>query len=388
MAARTGETGFYRILVAIETDATRYYGPEASRPALLGPRDAEQMLAHVAADLRALLPGIAECSLIAAGALFDQTQIMRPGYPVFAALEATAAAPANAPRPFKPGLVSIGAADGVMPAEALQPGADIPLGLLQLLPVVVHGPAPLVEELGQAMEYRFLEQGQLAPHSAAWLQTAFRICVNHARLMTLTDLNAMLRLQLDHFGFLPLWELLDAALSGRASALRVRTPSGKSLEWRDGEVHAVFETFDFWAREGGGAGLPAARLALAGGYGDWTREMRQYTTTLRAHGVAIRFHLPNTGPALAGTYFGETSEAAPQVGDPAVTEHSFGDLGTIAVTAVADGRIVNYYPLRPRGLNDIQAQLREVVRGGHTVAFPATILYDEQTRRLRPDRTA
>jgi hypothetical protein len=388
MAARTSGTGFYRTLVAIETDATRYYGPQASRPALLGPSDAEQLLAHVAADMRTLLPAIAECSLIAAGALFDQTQILRPGYPVFAALEAGASGPADAPRPFKPGLVSIGAADGVMPAEALQPGADIPLGLLQLLPVVVHGPARLVEELGQAMEYRFLEQGQLSPHAAAWLQTAFRISVNHARLMTLTDLNAMLRLQLEHFGFLPLWELLDAALSGSTGALRVSTPSGRSLEWKDGEVHAVFETFDFWAREGGGANLPAARLALAGGYGDWTREMRQYTTTLRAHGVTIRFHLPGGGPALAGTWFSEVSEAAPRDGDPAVTEHSFGDLGTVAVTAVAAGRIENYYPLRPRGLNDIQARLREVVRGGHTVAFPATILYDEQTRRLRPDRTA
>jgi hypothetical protein len=387
MVARTGETGFYRTLVAIETDATRYYGPEASRPALLGPRDAEQMLAHVAADMRALLPAIAECSLVAAGALFDQTQVLHPGYPVFAALEAAVSAPAAASRLFQPGLVSIGAADGVMPAEALQPGADIPLGLLQLLPLVVHGPARLVDELGQAMEYRFLEQGQLSPHAAAWLQTAFRIAVNHARLMTLTDLNAMLRLQLEHFGFLPLWELLDAALSGCNGALRVSTPSGKTLEWKDGEVHAVFETFDFWAREGGGAGLPAARLALAGGYGDWTREMRQYSTTLRAHGVTIRFHLPGAGPALAGTYFSEVSEAAPQDGDPALTEHSFGDLGTVAVTAVAGDRIENYYPLRPRGLNDIQARLREVVRGGHTVAFPATIHYDEQTRRLRPDRT-
>jgi hypothetical protein len=381
MVARPSGTGFYRTLVAIETDATRYYGPQASRPALLGPREAEQLLAHVAADMRALLPAIAECRLIAAGALFDQTQILRPGYPVFAALEAGGA------RPFKPGLVSIGTADGVMPAEALQPGADIPLGLLQLLPVVVHGPARLVEELGQAMEYRFLEQGQLSPHAAAWLQTAFRISVNHARLMTLTDLNAMLRLQLEHFGFLPLWELLDAALSGSNGELRVGTPSGKTLEWKDGEVHAVFETFDFWAREGGGAGLPAARLALAGGYGDWTREMRQYTTTLRAHGVAICFHLPGGGPALAGTWFSEDSGAAPQDGDPAVTEHSFGDLGTVAVTAVAGDRLENYYPLRPRGLNDIQARLREVVRGGHMVAFPATILYDEQTRRLRPDRT-
>jgi hypothetical protein len=339
------------------------------------------MLAHIAADLRAMLPEIAECNLIAAGALYDQTQILRPGYPVFSALESTAAAQ----RAFKSGLVSIGAADGVMPMAELQPADDIPLGLLQLLPVVVHGPAERIAELGQAMEYRFLEQGQLSAHAAAWLQTAFGIVVNHARLMTLTDLDAMRRMQLEHFGFLPLWELLDAALAGRGETLAVITPSGQDWQWRNGEVHTEFETFDHWASRGGGAGLPAARLALAGGYGDWTREMRQYIVTLRAHGIGVRFHLPGSDEPLDGTYLCEVSQSLSRDDDFAITEHGFGDLGTIAVTAVNGRRVENYYPLRPRALNDIQARLREILSGGQTVAFPATILYDEQTRRLRPD---
>lgn len=381
MSPQPDATRFYRALVAIETDATRYYGPGASRPALLGRADTEQMLAHLAADLRAMLPGIAECSLIAAGALFDQTQILRPGHPVFSALESTAAAQ----RVFKPGLVSVGAADGIMPVAELQPADDIPLGLLQLLPVVVHGPAERIAELGQAMEYRFLEQGQLSAHAAAWLQTAFGIVINHARLMTLTDLDAMRRMQLEHFGFLPLWELLDAALTGRGETLTVTTPSGQGWQWRDGEVHTDFETFDNWASAGGGAGLPGARLALAEGYGDWTREMRQYIVTLRAHGVAVRFHLPGSNEPLEGTYLCEVSQSLPRDGDFAITEHSFGDLGTIAVTAVNGPRLENYYPLRPRALNDIQARLREKLSGGQTVAFPDTILYDEKTRRLRPD---
>ena len=37
------------------------------------------------------------------------------------------------------------------------------------------------------------------------------------------------------------------------------------------------------------------------------------------------------------------------------------------------------------GLNDVHAYLRDRIPGGHTVAFPGTILYDESTRRLRPD---
>jgi len=377
------EQQFDRILVAIETDATRYYGANATRPALLSPTDSEQMLSHIAADLQALFPDISQCSLVAAGALYDQTQILRPGYPVFAALEAAAAQAGG--EPFKPGLVSIGARDGRMPASDLEPFSDIPLGLLQLLPVVIVGPAERVKELTAMTEYRFLEEGQLSAHSAAWLQSAFGVSVQHARLMTLADLNALLHLQLEHYGFLPLWELLDAALNRPEKPLTVASSSGKSWEWREGVVRTAFETFDHWAGQGMGAAMPASRMALAAGYAQWTREMRQYLTTLRAHGLTVQLHLPDTGEALDGSFLSDASEAMAGDQDCAVTEHSFDDLGTIAITAVRDGRVENFYPLRPRGLNEIHALLRDCAVGGRAVAFPGTILYDEATRRLRPD---
>jgi len=380
------ELQYQRIVVAIETDATRYYGANASRPALLGKTDADQMLAHLAADLQALLPEINQCSLIAAGALYDQTQILRPGYPVFAALESAAAQAGS--DPFKPGLVSIGARDGRLPAGDLQPFSDIPLGLLQLLPVVIQGPPGQLERLTALTEYRFLEQGQLSAHSAAWLQSAFGVSIQHVRLMTLTDLNALLHLQLEHYGFLPLWELLDAALNKPEQAMTVATSGGKPWEWRDGAVHTAFETFDYWAGEGMGAGLPASRMALAAGYAQWTRELRQYLTTLRAHGLTVQLHLPGSLEALEGSFLSDASPAMAGDQDCTVTEHSFDDLGTIAVTAVRDGRVENFYPLRPRGLNEIHALLRDCAAGGHTVAFPGTILYDEATRRLRPDASS
>ena len=383
MGHRSNNSGFYRALVAIETDATRFYGANASRPAMLGATDSEQMLAHLAADLKTLLPDISRCSVIAAGALFDQTQILRPSFPVFRALEAVSTN--NTAENFKPGLVSVGARDGKMPSIDLQPDSDIPLGLLQLLPVAIHGPADLVSELGQAMEYRFMEEGQVSAHSASWLETAFGIQVNHARLMTLTDLNAMLRMQLDHFGFLPLWELLDAALSESTEPLTVQTESGLQFDWRNGVVHTPFETFDRWASHGKGAGITAERLALAAAYGDWTREIRQYLTTLKAHGLEINFHLDGNGPAMEGTFFKEPSDTAPGTGDATITEHSYSELGTIAVTVRNGDRVENYYPLCPQGLNDIQTYIRKNVPGVHMVAFPGTILYDEKTRSLVPD---
>ncbi len=373
---------FRRVLVALETDATRYYGPDAVRPAVLDAGATEQMLAHLAADLERLFPEIRNCSLIAAGALFDQTELLRPGFPLYAALEQTAK-PATADA-FRPRLVSIGAAAGVMPDPALQPGSDLPLGPLQLLPLVVQGPAEGMQALGEAMEFRFLEEGQLSAHAASWLQTAFGVSLQHARLMTLTDLNAMLRLQLEHFGFLPLWELLDAGLQGSTDPLNVRSARGQAWSWMDGAAETSFQTFDFWANDGAGADQSAARMALAAGYADWTRELRQYLTTLRAHAIGVRFRLAGSGQALDGSWYEESNPQAITETDAAVTEHSFGDIGTVALTAVRDGRAVNCYPLRARGLNDIHQALGDAAAGG-TVAFPGTILYDETTRRLRPD---
>ena len=44
MGNRPEGSGFYRILLAVETDATHFYGAHASRPGLLGATDSEQML--------------------------------------------------------------------------------------------------------------------------------------------------------------------------------------------------------------------------------------------------------------------------------------------------------------------------------------------------------
>ena len=384
MSQQSDDTSFYRILVAIETDATRYYGPKARRPGLLGPTDSETLLAHLATDLKTLLPDISNCTLITAGALFDQTQVLRPGYPLFSALESVSTGKTGN---FKAGLVSIGAADGSMPVDELQPLEEIPLGLLQLLPVAVHGPPDLVAEVGQAMEYRFMEEGQISAHSAAWLESAFGIRINHARWMTLTDLNAMLQMQLEHFGFSPMWALLDAALTGRKDSLVVKSPGGKEFEWKDGAVHTLYETFDYWATAGSGSQCIATRQALAEGYGAWTREIRQYLTTLRAHGLEVVFHLPDAKQPLAGSFFAEPSGTTQGGGDATITEHSYGELGTIAITSVNGDCIENYYPLCPQGLNDVHSYLREHLPGTQTVAFPGSILYDEKTRRLVPDST-
>ncbi|NIN60018.1 MAG: hypothetical protein GTN56_09505 [Xanthomonadales bacterium] len=374
-----------QILVAIETDSTRYHGEFATRPRLLEGAPAEQMLAHLAADLVGMFPGLGACALTMPGALFDQTQLLRPGFPVFGALEGLLleSLPDQA---FQPRQLSLPVEDGRMPHAALQPEQDIPLGLLQCIPLLVSGEPATLGPIAREMEHRFLDSGQLSAHSAKALEVHFGIGVQHARFMTLTDLQALLRLQLEHFGFLALWELLDAALSDRPEPLEAIGRGGQSFCWREGAVHARFETFDHWAATGAGAGEPAIKNQLARAYADWTREYRQYLTTLQAHAVTVLQHLPGRdAEALAGTFLVEKSAQAPSRDTAPVTEHSAGDLGSIAVTVIDAGQQHNYYPLTPAGLNALHAAIREQGLAAGGVAFPGGIRYDERSRRLVGD---
>jgi len=369
------------ILVGLETDPIRYHGEHASRPALLERAAAEQVLAHIAADLTSMFPAINRCTLSMAGALFDQTQILQPRLPVYSALE-TLQKSSNPGTEFQARLLSIGANEGKMPLPELQPFENIPLGLLQILPLLITGPAEYVDELSTEMEHHFLETGQVSAHSAKALETQFQVSVNHARFMTITDLNALLRLQLEHYGFLPLWELLDAAMNPPADTLDISTPGGLRFRWQDDTVHSFFESFDWWAQYGGGAEQPAGDQHLQSAYADWTREYRRYLTMLTAHGVRVSQHLPGLEDAeLTNTFLLEESTNSPQQSAAGVTAHSADDVGTIAVTVVSGARQMNFYPLQANGLNDLHQFIRDQGYSAD-IAYPGRLCYDESSRQL------
>lgn len=369
------------ILVGIETDPTRYHGEHASRPALLERAAAEQVLAHIATDLTSMFPAVSRCSLSMAGALFDQTQVLRPSFPVYAALE-TLQESSNPGSDFQARLLSVGSRGGQMPVEGLQPFEDIPLGLLQILPLLITAPAEHLDELKDEMEHRFLEHGQVSAHTAKALESQFQISINHARFMTITDLNALLRLQLEYYGFLPMWELLDAAMTGAADMLEIKTPGGLLFKWQDESVHSFFESFDWWCHYGGGAEIPADDQQLQNAYANWTREYRRYITMLIAHGVRVSQHLPGLEDAeLTDTFLLEESTVIPDQSAASVTEHSVDDLGIIAVTVVNGGRQMNLYPLQASGLNDLHQFISTQGYSGD-IAYPAQLLYDEVSRRL------
>lgn len=374
------DTGQIPLLVAIESDVTRYYGEQAQVPRLLDRAGSQQVLAHVASDLRALYPRLDPCSLCLAGALFDQTQVLRPAFPVFAALAELAKAARDKDAGSSSRLLGIGASQGLMPRPQLQPDPDIPPAALQLLPLLVTGPAAQIADLADDMEHRFLDQGQLSAHSALGLESAFGIGLVHARFMTVTDLLAMLHLQLEHFGFLPLWQLLDAALNQRREPLSVVGRRGQSFEWDGERVRCQFETFDAYARRD-----PASADELPDRYAAWVREYRQYMLTLVAHRVPLAQHLPGLDTPLEGTFLVESVPWAPGEEACSITEQGTADLGVIAVTVVVGDHLLHFYPLTPSGLNDLHRHIRESGYASRGFAYPGQLVFDPRTRCLTPD---
>ena len=64
-----------------------------------------------------------------------------------------------------------------------------------------------------------------------------------------------------------------------------------------------------------------------------------------------------------------------------VTEHTAGELGTVAVTVVSGNRHNESVCLQASGLNDLHEFIREQGYSGD-VAYPGRICYDETSRQL------
>lgn len=378
----------YRVLVGMETDSTQYHGENPHYPLPLDKAGAEQLAAHLGADLISLIPEISKCTVTLAAGLYDQTQILRPEFPLFGVLEKFAEK-SGRPDGFRPKLLSIGTNNGQMPDPALQPDAEIPPSVLQLCPLLISGEKTLLAELADLMEHLFLEQGQLSANTAAWVQRAFDITLIHGRFMTLLDLAAMLHLQLDSFHFAPLWELVECALFQPGESVQTETVEGNRFHYRNGTVYSPFYSFDEWAGSGPGANIEAGKHLLGKAYADWTRVQRQYLVTLRSHGLDVRQHLPGQADQpITERFMVEVKEGPGSGSGNSITEHCAGELGTVAITAIRDDRQYNYYPLTPAGLNDIHGLLRDTMGSDAALSFPGFICYDDHTRRLTDDPKA
>lgn len=405
------ELRHYAGLLAIELDP-QHADPTGMPPAPLGLAAATALAGHLAKDLNPVLGGIEHLGLILPGALYDQTEILRPGFPLIGALAELYRGSLRGST-FAPHLIALGADRGFFPVAAINPLRRPGSGPLLLLPFCFVGLSNDIARLARVMEDTLMQQGQTSPATAEAVQQAFGLTALNLSFATVGDLCALLRVQLEANGFLPLWELLEHAWFERPGTRSSLLDAGNRFLVAGDHAHTLFYTFDDWAQFGPGRALPAVELGA--GYLNWARVQRQYTLALEAYGLHVRRVLANPRleetlatadddtvlaafrdiPCLAGDYLVEhifhNDNERPER-QMLITHQADAELGTLAYTVTtldADGqlaRLEHHYPLQPQGVQVIAAQLTQRCSEQGTerqVLHPGRLLYAETGRSLR-----
>lgn len=216
----------------------------------------------ISADLLRLLPGVDACGLAIAAALYDQAQILRPGFPVHAAL---AELYGQEPKARQiPSLMAFGASAGRMAKPELEPDPRLIGSPFLVLPFVLMAPPEARAALQTHMETAWEEQALASARLALFLNQAFSIETEHVRFMTRNDLLAICSMQYSQAELEPVWQLLECALLAPQDEESVRSTHGLQLRYRQGQVHAA---------------SPADVSQL--------QDLRQYEAILGAHGLPL-----------------------------------------------------------------------------------------------------
>ncbi len=323
-------------------------------PATTLTRDAAAELAqHVATDLLGLVPQVAGARLALAGALFDQVELLRPGFPVWATLDDLAR---RLPRGTLEHVVAFGSHDGVMPAPALQPSSTYAGGPMRLLPIslLVHPEA--ADELATQLEIQLVGRGEAGAATADWLMRTLGIRLEHLRYLSRNDLLALTCVQYEHANLAPLWSLLEAALLTPEQPETTMSARGLALRYADGIV---------WAQPPA-QWLAAQRTDAAQRAHDFAGivfELRQYAALLEAHQLPLRLQSSPAVAAGAGYLLEQLADAPASAPAPRLFAHEAPGLGVVAVSVAqprpdgAPRMLAHGYPLQPQALGPLLQQL-------------------------------
>jgi hypothetical protein len=322
--------------------AIEFAPPIPERPVVLPTQEASLLLEAIAADLAKLAPAAVACDLVAAGALYDVAQLLRPGWPIeteLARLRAGLGLRAA-------GQVTVfGAAGDALPSPLLEPEAALAGGAMRFLPWLLQGEPEAVAAAAADMERRFEDEGLAGAGVNLFLRQSLGREVAHARYLTRNDLMALTALQLDQAGLGPAWAVIETALLSPGEGVAVELPHGGSLAFADGRVAGRI------------AGL-GAHLAGASGPADAAEAFarmlwfqRGAAALLAAHGLPSQWQLAASAwPGLVE--HGGADVAAPWPEGARLTRLAHPALGVagLAIEDPASGLVECRWPLAREAL--------------------------------------
>ncbi len=319
--------------------------------------EAAELAQLVAVDLHALVPQVSATRLALAGALFDQVELLRPGFPVWATLDELAR---RVPRGQLDNVVAFGSHHGRMPAQPLEPSPLFADGPMRLLPISLLAPAELAEALSEQLEIQLVGRGEAGALTADWLMRTLGIRLEHVRYLSRNDLLALTCVQYEHVNLAALWTLLEAALltpQREESALSAR---GLRLRYAHGQVLAQSPAQWLAAQTGD-------RAQRVHEFAGIVFELRQLAALLEAHHLPLLLQpaAERNTEAAAGYLLETVAMVEPGYDPPALFAHEAPGLGVVAITVAQRSKggsaraLAHGYPLQPQALQPLLVRLAE-----------------------------
>ena len=264
--------------------------PTAPTSATLSQQQAGELAAAIANDLYAFDAKTADLELIIAGAHYDPVELLRPGWPIHAELEQLAArAPKATPEQGSGRIIAFGHHQDKMPG-ILTPDEEYQGGAMRLLPWVLSGNEQQIHAIGNTLESELMERGMASAKTALLAQSMFGLKVEHARLLTLFDLCAMMALQYEHAGLEPLWPVLETALFAPEKSLLLDAPPEPLLHYTEKEAKLAMFSPLTWCEHYNPDAMceeTSDEDRIDRGFRQFEARQRQYVAVLQAHGIMV-----------------------------------------------------------------------------------------------------
>lgn len=352
---------------------------EPTAPLTLDRAQADELASWVATDLQALLPGVEQARLAVTGALFDPVELLRPGFPVWSALDELAR---RVPRGSLEHVVAFGSHEGHMPAETLQPSEDFAAGPMRLLPLSLLVPAEASEALAEQIELQLVGRGEAGARTADWLMRTLGTRLEHVRYLSRNDLLALTCVQYEHVNLASLWSLLETALLTPERTESCLSARGLPMRYVDGAVRVQSPAQWLAGREG-------SDEDRAHGLAGVIFELRQHAALLQAHRLPLRLE-DGEGDADEGYLLEPLAATDSNAEPPRLFGHEAPGLGTIAVTAAQRGHdgamqvLAHGYPLQAGGLEALMTSLSTRYDSDRELHALGRVVFDPQGRLGAP----
>lgn len=306
---------------------------------------AERVGGAIADDLARCVPAVTGAHLVTGPALLEPGQVLSPDHSPWDAM-GTVAGQGREP---SPGLTTLGAAGGRLSHDALGPFRAEPDGLFVCLPMLVFAARAERDALDTALERELFDRGGLHPPSLAALAETTGLEPVHGQLMTLTDLAALVKMQLAGAGLDPFWPPVEHALLAPGEPASLDLPAGLQAEW---------------SAEDRGWELALRSLADPPDDDDalWLRAFRQTTVLLETHLIPWRATVGDPDATLDPDNRWVRLDRGPDDGPERVEPVDHPDVGLVGFEAVAAGRRTLALPLVAESIAELRSRLEREVR--------------------------